>query len=410
MSQPTIAGLDIAKRVFQVHLADDHGECIERVRIKRDDLAPYFAKLPPITIAMESCANAYHWADVFAAQGHTPRLVHTLAVAKLRTSQKNDPNDASTITLAASLPNTRFVAYKTPEQRTVLALHNLRKSIVATRTKLANQILGMLADFGHVEITSIYQLDKLTPAEVRRSFHSLPKMVRTPFAAAVARIQALGKEKKIVEAAIQDWHDTCGDSQRLEDIPGVGVLLATTLCATVGTAESFKSGRELAAWFQLVPRQYSSGDKTVLGHIGHGNPYVRKLLYMGAAGVMLRMYQKQEGPAFVVRLHKRGKPGKVIIFAIAHKIVRTAWRMLRDHSAFRESNEWRPVKYEGVKSRRQIALEAAASSDFTPKSPRRMAASELVGRTSDSECGEQTRPDQESSDLATSRLDRTLAL
>jgi transposase len=230
---------------------------------------------------------------------------------------------------------------------------------------LANQLLAMLADFGHVEFSTHAQLEKLTPGQARRSFHELPMLARAPFGAALSRIQALSKERKIVEEAIQEWHESNADSQRLDAIPGVGVLLATALCATVGNADAFHSSRDMAAWFQLVPRQYSSGEKTILGHIGHGNPYIRRLLYMAGAGVILRMYQRKEAPAFVVRLHKRGKPGKVIIFAIAHKIVRTAWRLLKDHVEFKETNDWRPVRYEEVRSPRskRAALALTPESD-----------------------------------------------
>jgi transposase len=291
-----MVGIDLAKNVFSVHGVDARGEVMIRRTVSRAKLSELVAQLAPCLIGMEACSGAHEWARRFVVFGHVVKLMAPKFVTPYRKSGKNDSNDAEAICEAVRGPNMRFVPIKSIEQQTDLSLHRVRQGFVEERTAMLNRIRGLLAEFGHIL--------PLRAVEVRRR---VPDRVH-------ARTNAL--------------------AQRAQTRQGIGPITASALVATVGNAHDFKNGRQFAAWLGLVPRQYSTGGKTRLGHITkRGDAYLRSLLVMGARAVLqsaARLNDPFSRWALAVQ-HRRGYHRACI--AIAAKNARVAWALLAKDAA-----------------------------------------------------------------------------
>lgn len=275
-------GLDLAKNVFQVHGADAHGRALVRKKLQRSQLLSFFAQLPACTVAMEACASAHHWGCQLAALGHQVRLIAPQYVKPYVKSQKNDAADAAAICEAATRPHMRFVALKSVEQQSLLALHTVRQGLVKQRTALSNQIRGLLAEFGLVIPQPLAQLRQRLPVLVlvlvQDLDNELTPMMRQLLALLQQRLRELDEPLALLEQQMgqASRHDV--RSRRLQQIPGVGPITASALAASVGDAHQFEDGRQMAAWLGLVPRQHSSGGKNVLlGITKRGDKYLRTL-------------------------------------------------------------------------------------------------------------------------------------
>lgn len=332
----TTIGLDLAKNVFQIHGADGHGrETIKRV-LKRDQMLPYFANLEPCLIGMEACGSAHHWARKLEELGHTVRLMAPQFVKPYVKSSKNDARDAEAICEAVTRPTMRFVPIKTVDQQAVLVLHRARQGFVKARTAQANQIRGLLAEFGIVIPQGIHHIAKRLPEILEESENGLP-------GTACALFHRLGEHLKELDLQVQDledeilrWHRQNEASRKLAAIPGIGPLTASALVATVGDARSFKNGRQLAAWLGLVPKEHSSGGKPVLlGISKRGDTYLRTLLIHGARAAIQFIGQRQDKTATWLNnlLIRRNK--NVAAVALANKNARTVWALLTHARAFR---------------------------------------------------------------------------
>lgn len=342
----TTVGLDLAKNVFQAHGADAHGRVLLRKKLQRGQVAEFFAKLAPCTVAMEACGGAHHWGRKLQALGHEVRLIAPQYVKPYVKSQKNDAADAAAICEAATRPHMRFVALKSVEQQSLLALHTVRSGLVKQRTALSNQIRGLLAEFGLVLPKGLAQLRQRLPVLLQEPDNSAGSAL-TPVMRQVLTLQQqlleqldepIGQlERQIREAARRDAR-----SQRLQQIPGVGPISASALAASVGDARQFEDGRQMAAWLGLVPRQHSSGGKSVLlGITKRGDKYLRTLLIHGARAA-LKSYQKNPArmPQWVQRLLQRKHPN-VVCVAMAHRTARVAWAMLT------RGEDYRPAPRQG---------------------------------------------------------------
>lgn len=318
-------GIDIAKRVFQLHGTDAKGKPILKKRINRDQLLKFIANIPPCLIGMEACSGSNYWARKFRSYGHDVKLISPQFVKPYVKTNKNDAADAEAICEAVTRPTMRFVSIKSLEQQDIQALHRYRQRLVQNRTALVNQIRGFLTEYGIVVAQGITCIRKKLPQilEDTRSelSHLSQEILRQLYEELCEWDQKVkGMDKRIVTLCQQS--EPC---QRLVKITGIGPLIATALVSAIGDIRAFKNGRHLAAWLGLVPRQYSSGNKQVLlGISKRGDRYLRTLLIHGARAFISFAKQKS---AWLEELIKRCGKQKAYV-ALANKNARIVWALL----------------------------------------------------------------------------------
>jgi transposase len=329
-------GLDIAKDVFQVHAVDESDGVSIRRKLRRSELLDFFKTLEPCLIGIEACATSHHWARALAALGHQVKLIPGSFVKPFVKSQKNDAADAEAICEAVGRPNMRFVAIKTEEQQAVLTIHRTRDLLTRQRTMLINAFRAHIAEYGQVARLGRLGVDALLELVETDQTPFIPRSARGALKVLAAQIRLLESKAKALEAKIISWHRSNPQSQRLATIPGVGVLTASALAATIPDPSLFKSGRALSAWLGLVPRQYSSGGKTRLGSITkRGDRYIRKLLVFGARAVLSNYKSRRTKiPRSMAQIVAR-KHFRVALVALANKTARIAWALLTKKEVYR---------------------------------------------------------------------------
>jgi len=324
----TTVGIDLAKNVFQVHGIDEHGKVLLKKQLRRDQTATFFVNLPPCLLGMEACGGAHHWARKLQAMGHTVRLMAPQFVKPYVKSNKNDAADAEAICEAVRRPNMRFVPIKNVEQQAVLALHRVRQGFVKARTAQANQIRGLLSEFGLIVPQGIGYIASRVPELIEDADNELPGSFRMLVQRLLDHLKGLDAQVEELEAQIQAWHRASNLSSRLGEVPGIGPITASALVASIGDAKNFDSGRQLAAWLGLVPRQHSSGGKSnLLGMSKRGDSYLRTLLIHGARSVIYRAGQKADPCSWVNAVVQR-RNKNVAAVALANKNARTVWALL----------------------------------------------------------------------------------
>jgi transposase len=325
----TTTGIDLAKNVFQVHGVDERGKVALKKQLKRGQVMAFFANLPPCLIGMEACGSAHHWARQLQALGHTVKLMAPQYVKPYVKTNKHDAADAEAICEAVGRPNMRFVPIKTVEQQAILMVHRGRQGFVKARTAQANQIRGLLAEFGLVLPQGITHVTQRMPEILEDGENALPGSFRQLLARLHEHLQQLDRQVAELEREIQRWHKESEASQRVAALPGVGALSASALVATVGNGRSFANGRQVAAWLGLVPKQASTGGKpTLLGMSKRGDSYLRTLLIHGARSVVQQVARHPErADPWLKRLLAR-RPKNVVAVALANKNARIAWALL----------------------------------------------------------------------------------
>lgn len=320
----TTFGVDLAKRVFQVHWVDmDTGE-INRRQLKREQLVQFFAKQASALIAMEACGSAHYWARCFANFGHQVRLIAPSFVRPFVKRNKTDVADAQAIWEAAQRPEMRFVAVKSEGQQAVLTLHRVREQLVKMRRMQINQIHGLLYEFGAAVHSGQHSMDDAARA-LTEIADTLPAMVIDTLREQLHRIEALASDIRAIEHRLSAWKRQDEAATRLAAIPGVGLLTATAAIATIGDARTFRSGREFAAFIGLVPRQSGTGGRVkLLGISKRGDVYLRTLLIHGARSVLSHPTHLSDS---LQRLLTR-RPFNVAVVALANKMARTIWALL----------------------------------------------------------------------------------
>lgn len=302
----TTIGIDLAKTVFQIHGVDGRGKVAVRKQLKRAEMATYFANLEPCLIGMEACGSAHHWARKLESYGHTVKLMAPQFVKPYVKTNKNDMADAEAICEAVGRPNMRFVAMKTVEQQAILSVHRARQGFVKARTAQANQIRGLLSEFGIVIPQGIRSITKQVPEILEDGENGLPGTMRNLIERLTENLKEMDRQAKELEAQIQQWHRENAASRKLAEIPGLGPITASAIVATVGDAREFKNGRQLAAWMGLVPKQNSSGGKqTLLGISKRGDAYLRTLMIHGARAVIRLAESKAEPESWMRKLMGR---------------------------------------------------------------------------------------------------------
>ena len=332
----TTIGIDLAKNIFQLHGVDERGKPAARRAMKRDDMLPYFANLEPCLIGMEACGSAHHWARKLIALGHTVKLMAPQFVKPYVKSNKNDARDAEAICEAVTRPSMRFVPLKNVEQQAELSVHRARQGFVKARTAQGNQIRGLLSEFGIVIPKGIAQVYKRVPEILEDGENGLPGSMRQLILRLTDNLKGLDEQVAALEKEIKQLHAGNEPSRKLAEVNGIGPLTASAMVATVGDAKNFDRGSQMAAWIGLVPKQHSSGGKTVLlGISKRGDTYLRTLLIHGARAV-IRHAESKPGYAdswLGKLIARRGK--NVAAVALANKNVRIAWALLSKESKFR---------------------------------------------------------------------------
>jgi transposase len=336
MGEVSTIGLDIAKSVFQVHGVDVDGAVAIRKRITRAKVLEFFAGLPPCLVGIEACPTAHHWSRRLQMLGHTVKLMPPSYVKAYLKRSKNDANDAAAICEAVMRPSMRFVPTKSEQQQSILMLHRSRQLLVRQRTMLSNAIRGHLAELGIISAKGRNGTAKLLELIANEQEDCIPSAARFSLDILARQYAALTTAIGAIEKHIYAWHRSCEASRRLEEIPGVGPIVATALVAEVGDWQAFSSGRSLAAWIGLVPRQHSTGGKERLGRISkQGNRYLRWLLITGAMAVI--RYARQHGTKRLWLAHLMGRrPTKVAAVGLANKMARMAWAMMVRGEHFKE--------------------------------------------------------------------------
>ncbi|WP_297745187.1 IS110 family transposase [Nitrosomonas sp.] len=330
----TTYGLDIAKRVFQLYWVEHESGEIHMVKFGKQELLEFFAQREAGLIAMEACGSAHWWRRKLMALGHEVRLIHAKFVRPFVQGNKTDAADAKAIWTAVRQPGMRTVAGKTEDQQAMLALHRMRLSLIKFRTMQVNQLRGLLYEFGvtlkggrQAGLAEIIQ----RMAELEEI---LPGMLFEAVKEQLKRLNEIESDVQIIERRIKDWQKQQAACRKIAEIPGVGMLTATALVATMGEANCFKSGREFAAFVGLVPRQSGTGGKVkLLGISKRGDTYLRTLLIHGARTVMFNA--KDKGAWSEALLHRR--PTNVAIVAMANKMARTAWAILAHDRKYQRS-------------------------------------------------------------------------
>jgi transposase len=325
----TTIGIDLAKSVFQVHGVDKDGKTVIQKRMRRSKVLEFFVQLPPCLIGMEACSSAHYWARKLREQGHEVKLMAPQFVKPYVKANKTDAADAEAICEAVTRPTMRFVPIKSVDQHGVLSLHRARSGFVKSRTAQANQIRGLLGEFGIVLPQGISYVAGRLPDIIEDADNELPIVFRELLLRLRSHLLELNRQIQELEDQIDAWHKNNEDSQRIANIPGVGVLTASALVASIGDARCFKNGRELAAWLGLVPRQHSSGGKPLLlGISKRGDAYLRTLMVHGARSAVRVAANKQTPTDSWTNGLSTRRHMNVVSVARANKNARIVWALL----------------------------------------------------------------------------------
>jgi transposase len=334
MEQITTVGIDLAKSVVSVHGVDARGNTVLRKTLSAARLMEFMARVAPCRVGMEACSGAHAVARGLQALGHDARIMAPKFVVPYRKNQKNDGNDAEAICEAVGRPKMRFVPVKSAEQQTVLVVHRVRAELVTARAGLINQVRGLLAEFGLVMPKGRFTFRHQVAAVLDDA--RVPTLARTVLQEVVARIRALDEDILAYDRRIDAQVRDSEPMQRIGELCGVGPITASAIVASVGDAKLFKNGRQFAAWLGLVPRQYSTGGKPILGRITkRGDVYLRTLLVHGARSALITLARRNDRLArwAAALIARRGF--KRACVAMAAKNARVIWALLARGEALR---------------------------------------------------------------------------
>ena len=339
MGEITRVGVDLAKRVIQVHAVDVAGRRVAARALKREQFMAWCAQLPAgCVVAMEACSSAHHWARKLQALGVEPRLIAAHFVTPYRMEGKggkNDMTDAAAICEAASRPHMRVVPIKTAEQQGVLSLHRVREGLKEERTACINRVRGLLAEFGLVFGKSPKILRAVLTEVIEDADNELSALARRVLTRALDHWRELDEHLQWCDRQVAEHVRDSAAAQRALQVNGIGPLGASAFTAGVGNFSQFRSGHQFSAWLGIVPRQNSSGGKTSLGRITkRGDDYLRTLLIQGAkAAVMSAGRRSDPISLWLVALIKRVGWQKACV-AMANKNARILWAVMTREQNF----------------------------------------------------------------------------
>lgn len=335
-----VIGLDIAKNFFQLHIVDAETGEIHRRQLKRAKVAEFFANCERSLVALEACGGAHHWARLLLAAGHQVKLLPAQHVKAFLLRDKTDALDAQAIWVAAQQPHIKGVSVKSEQQQACLSLHSMRQQLMKMRIMQTNALRGLLNEFGIALPVGHDKLLKAIQGEMALAQQSnrLPDLVVVSVQEQLKRIDAMQDDIDQLGKRLGGMLKQNQQMLAVKDIPGVGILSATALVATVGDVSTFKSGRQFASWLGLTPRQVGTGGKTQqLGISKQGDSYLRTLLIAGARCIVGRT----KPSVWIQRLLER-RHFNVVVTAVANKMARTVWAVLAKGVAF-DQVKWNPT-------------------------------------------------------------------
>jgi transposase len=327
MTQYKRIGIDISKAVFTLHGIDQHDRPVLRINLRRAQMMPFFKKLPRTEIAMEACGGAHYWARQLISLGHNVRLIPPQYVRPYVKRGKNDHNDAEAICEAAGRPGMHFVPVKSVSQQAQVMVLKVRETLVGQRTRLVNTLRGHAAEFGVVAGKGMSNIGRLLTALEQET--AVPSEAREMAMLLGQQIAELEAQIKAIDIRVAAAHKANAVSRRLATIPGIGPISALTLAVEIDPL-AFESGRHLAAWVGLTPKEHSTGGKQRLGGISRaGNERLRTLLVSGATSIIRAAARpgSQQMTDWLRALLQR-KPRKVAAVALANKMARIAWAIM----------------------------------------------------------------------------------
>ena len=331
----TQVAVDLAKSVFEVAVSRSPGKVHESHRLSRGRFQKYFAVREPVEVLMEACGTAHHWGRTLEAMGHRVRLLPPGDVSRYRDGNKTDRADAKALLEAARNDAIDAVPVKSLDQQAIAALHRIRSGYQQTRTARINAVRGHLREFG---IMIPMGASRVVPmARVALEGDGVPAYLREVLEEVLDEIETLSLKAKAVHRRLERLSKQMPEAQALMTVPGIGVLTATALVSFVGDPRRFRSGRQLAAYLGLTPREFSSGTKRRLGRITkRGNTYVRMLLIHGARSALQagkRSHEPDDLRTWALDVERR-RGHNVATVALANKLARVAWRVWRDQRPF----------------------------------------------------------------------------
>jgi transposase len=335
MEEVSTIGLDLAKHVFQAHGASASGAVVFRKKLRREQVLSFFAGQPRCRVAMEACASAHHWARAIGELGHEVRLIPPAYVKPFVKRQKNDMADADAICEAAQRPTMRFVAVKSEAKQASAVIFRTRDLLVRQRTQIINALRGHLAEFGFIAPQGASHIVRLM-AQVEDPGFSIPEAARSCLMRLVTMLRGIQEEVEALDREIAARAKSDHVARRLMTVPGIGPLIATAIEALAPPPETFRSGRDFAAWVGLTPVQKTTGGKQRLGRTSRmGERTLRRLLIIAASGVV-RWAKRKGVPAgsWLARMLAR-KPPMLVIVALANKNARVAWALIAKGEIYR---------------------------------------------------------------------------
>ena len=334
--QVTTIGLDLAKNVFQVHGITQDDEVAFNRPLRRAQLLSFFSKLEPCLIGMEACSSAHHWGRELTELGHDVRLIPPIYVKPYVKRGKSDAIDAEAICEAVTRPTMRFVAIKTVEQQSLLSLHRARDLLVRQRTQLINGLRGMVAEFGVYVASGLARIIDFAENILAGEVLDLPDIANEVIYNMCEHLMALHARLRWYENRLKQVAKEDARVRLLRTIPGVGVVTASAIIASIGDGHQFENGRAFAAWSGLTPANKSSGGKEKLGRITKmGDQYLRSLLVVGMTSLVRQTKSHPERASKWLTSLLERKPARVATVAMANKTARIVWAVLTRNEPYK---------------------------------------------------------------------------
>lgn len=336
----TRVGIDLAKNIFQVCAVNQHGKVVFNKTIKRANLLAFIANMPTCEIILEACASSNYWANQFQAYGHTVKLINPAYVKPFVKTNKNDAADAEALCEAAARPTMRFVQPKNREQQDVQLIHRVRNRLVSKRTSLTNQIRGLLAECGIIIPEGIRYVRKQLPTILENSESELSSIAKFIFNQQYEELVDMDRRIDHLTKQLSTLSNEQARCRQFKTVFGVGPMTSTALFSIMGDPAHYKNGREFAAFLGLVPRQVSTGGKTILRGISkRGDCQVRTLLIQGAQAALSKMHHRDDRLSRWASQIKARRGHNIAAVALANKLARICWSLAAKNTEF----EFQPI-------------------------------------------------------------------
>src|SRR3984957_4647712 len=345
MNIPVRIGMDTSKSVFQLHGVDENEVVVVRRQFRRAEMIRYFERLPPVLVAIESCGSSHHWARLLQSFGHEVKLIPPQYVKAYVKRGKNDAADAEALCEAVTRPSMRFVPVKSKERQAACMLMTVRERLVSVKSQLSNAFRSYAAEFGIVGPAGRQNVTALIKRVLEDD--NLPEMARDLFRLQAEEYAAVEARLAMIEAKLMKWQREDDISRRIATIPGIGPIGSSMLSMKAPPPETFRSGRDFAAWLGLTPKDHSTGGRQRLGGITKaGDSILRSTLIVGATALLRHVRKGRHKPTPWLPSALERKPPKLVAVALANKFARIAWRLMISGGVYNQPVAAMPIRSE----------------------------------------------------------------